>query len=261
VSQLTRFVAALGLLIYGAHSARAGLLIDAFDAPDAGQITVDAVIDATTVRSSLSGLPVMGGSREIFVTKTSQIGSGNQPVKASVNENATQIFNFDQFSSTARGMAELIYDGGADNVLTPQGFATGVDLTSGGTNLFFTFQDVKVTGSGLLLTVNLFNKTSGLVFSSGPQMLIDGFSGDLMLPFASFAGAGGTAANVGAIQIVIDGRAEAANGSDVTFSLFTSGEPGPPPVPEPASVALLACGVLLSSGFGARKLRSASRHA
>lgn len=235
--------------------ARADLVIDAFTTPMGGQIASDSTINLVPVVSSLGGQPVLGTTREIFANVTSQIGGGTQAVKGSSNESDTGIFNFDQFSSTARGTVRLVYDGTADGVLDTMGLG-GSDLTEGGNNVGFLFQNLNVTGSGLMLTVNLYNAMTGAVFTSGPVSLLNGFNGGLLLLYSSFAGPGGmlTPANVGAIEILVDGSTIApvdAAGSDLTFSLIQSVS-----VPEPSSMVL--CGLLSLAGVGCqwrRRLR------
>jgi hypothetical protein len=237
--------------------ARADLVIDGFDSPIGGQVASDSTIDGMPVISSLAGEPVIGGSREIFANKTGQIGGGTQTVKGSSNEFNTNIFNFDQFSSTARGTVALVYDGNANGVLNTMGLG-GIDLTQGGTNVGFLIQNLNVTGSGLQLAVNLYNATTGAVFSSGPVTLVNGFSGSFMLLYSSFTGPGGvlTPTNVGAIEVVVDGSNSVpidAAGSDLTFTIINSAS-----VPEPSSMVL--CGLLSLAGIGGhlRRRRTAA---
>lgn len=245
---LYTFVCVCTLAALSAATTRADLVIDAFTTPAGGQVVIDSTADGNPVISSLGGQTVLGTTREIFVNKTGQIGGGSQEVKASSNEFDTEIFNFDQFSSTARGTARLVYDGGADGSLNTTGLG-GVSLTPSG-EVGFLFQNLNVTGSGLLLTVNLYNALSGDVYSSGPQLLVNGFNGSLLLLYSSFAGPGGvlTPSNVGAIEIIVDGSSLTASGSDLTFDLIQSAS-----VPEPSSMAL--CGLLSLAGFGYRLRR------
>lgn len=244
-------------LLLGAEQARAILIIDDYSTPPGGQIATDTTANGTPVKNSLGGLPVLGGSRELIVNKTGQVGSGAQPVKGSANEVNTSIFNFDQFSSTAKGYAFLYYDGHPDGNLQKKGLAdmngVGVDLTQGGVNTGFVFQNLNVTGSGLKLTVNLYNGLSSLVFTSGPITLTNGMSGNFFLPYSSFSGAGGagTPANTGSIEILVDGRTAA--GSDLTFSLIASAPSAV--LPEPSTFIAGLIGGLGLLGF--RRLRGA----
>ncbi|MDQ3331152.1 MAG: PEP-CTERM sorting domain-containing protein [Planctomycetota bacterium] len=245
-----RGVFCFGVGLLSAAPLQADLVIDGFSSPAGGQVASDDTINGVPVISSLGGQAgLLGMSREIIVNKTGQIGFGTQTVRASSNEVDTDIFNFDQFSSTARGTANLIYDGGADGMLSPMGLG-GVDLTQGGTNAGFVFENLTVTGSGLMLTVNLYNAATGALFTSGAQLLTNGFMGDYVLLYSSFVGPGGalTPTNVGAIEIIVDGSAIVASGSDLTFALVSSAA-----VPEPSSMVL--CGLLSLAGVGYRLRR------
>lgn len=227
-------------------SAHADLIIDDFNQPGSGQIAEDTTIGGIVVNSQSGLSDVLGGSRELFADKTGPSGS-TTPVKISANEFNTDILNFDQFSSTARGTGRIIYDGFADGMLDPLGLK-GIDLTQGGLNQSFIFKDVAVTGSGLSLTVNLYNALTGNVYTTGPQLLSNGFLGILKFDYATdFSGLGGasTPLNVGAIEILIDGSSADARGSDLTFDLVTSAT-----VPEPSSMVL--CGIASLVGVGYR---------
>jgi hypothetical protein len=250
-------LAAVCLASLLASSVRADLVIDGFDSPFGGQVASDSTIDGMPDVSTLAGQPVIGGSREIFASTTSQIGGGTQPVKGSSNEFNTGIFNFDQYSATARGSVSLVYDGNANGVLNTMGLG-GIDLTQGGTNVGFLIQNLNVTGSGLQLSVNLYNAATGALFSSGPVSLVNGFSGSFLLLYGSFTGPGGvsTPTNVGAIEVVVDGSNTVpidAAGSDLTFTIIQSAS-----VPEPSSMVL--CGLLSLAGVGGhlRRRRTAA---
>lgn len=238
--------------------ARGDLIIDSFSSPPNGQDARDFTINGSPITSALDNLSVLGGSREIFTNKTGErISTGNPYVSASANLLDTDIFNFDQFSATARGTSQLIYDGNANNVLDVMGLG-GVNLTQGDLNAAFVFEQLSVTGSGLLLTVNLYNAATGLAATTGPLLLQNGFFGDFVIPYMSFGPNGlATAMNVGAIEIIIDGSSDGtrfvpgigiipnASGSDLTFDLVTSAA-----VPEPSSMVL--CGIASLMGFGYR---------
>ncbi len=257
MTKLEAFAAAVAICsAFFASPVAAGPSIDSFDGPAGGQLVFDTLADGTSGVSALAGQPTLGGSREIFVTKFGPEGSST-PVKASSNEFGTGVFNFDEFSSTAQGMARLVYDGAADGAFDPAGLAAagvGVDLTQAGADLGLLFTDVRAVGSGLQLTANLYDALTGFVFTSGPVELSDGFAGDLFLPYASFFGPGGssTPRNVGAIEFLIDGTLP---GSDLTFELASSAA-GPPVVPEPGSLALLATGGVGLVGGWHRKRRT-----
>jgi hypothetical protein len=163
----------------------------------------------------------------------------------------TSMFLFEQGSTTGRGVGSIIYDGGsAGSTVDPTGLG-GVDLTDGGTLTDFAFINMDVVGPGLVLTINLYDFTTSLA-STYSQLLPNGFSGDLLIPYASFSNPA-TAMNVGAIEI-IDGTINAsADGSDVSFDLLSSTS-----VPEPAFASLvLLCGLL---PLGMRPRRRADAH-
>lgn len=235
--------------------AAADLIIDTFDAPAGGQVAVDTTPGDGAVVSVLAGQPTIGGSREIFVDKTGPVGSST-PVSASSNAFGSGIFNFDQFSSTAQGSARLVYDGAANGVLNPTGLAAlDVDLTQGGVNTGLLLTGLQVVGSGLTITANLYNAVTGLVYSSGAIPLINGYSGELFLPYALFTGPGGptTPSDVGAIEVLVDGTLP---GSDLTFEFVSS---SPVDVPEPSSLVLLGLlGAVGGTGYYRRRKAAAA---
>ena len=241
-------------------TANGELVIDDFTSPDGGQFAQDNVDnDIGTWKSRDGLLPVLGNSREIFVTKTQ--GNGDQQgIRAEANGSESDgIFAYDQYTSTYAGFGKLIYDGIANDALDKMGLG-GIDITGDGSNASFLFEDVAVTGSGLELTVNLYNAMNGNIFTSGPVALSDNFRGNFLIDYASFTGVGGsgTLANVGAIEVLIDGQN--VTGSDMTIGRLTStATQAPPAVPEPSS--LILAGLASIGGLGFRFRRGKKKEA
>lgn len=219
----------------GSQTSDGAILIDDFttvqiavDAnPTAGSSDIDALADAG----------VLGGSREFIANRTNP-QTGTLQVKTSSNEFATEQFIFDQSSSTTRGIGSIVYDGSANGAVNTTGLgAPGEDLTAGGSLTFFVFKQLAVSGSGLILTVSLYDSVG--VPSTAVINLVDGFEGDLAIPYATFTNPT-TAAAVYGLRVDIDGRAVGARGSDLSFDLISS------EVPEPASLGLIGSAGLLA---------------
>jgi len=224
-----------------AGEAPAGVIIDSFSTPAGGQVVVDRVVDGQAVWNALDGQAVLGGSRELFSDKAGP-SRGRPGVTVSANEFDTDLFSFDQYAASAIGSGRLVYDGYANGKLDHAGLG-GFDLTEKGVNTGLLFTDLSVVGSGLTVTVNLFDTLGGL-FTSGPISLADGYSGDFFLPYVSFSGSSLAPGKTGAIELIFSGTRA---GGDLSFeALSSTRRPGEelatPVVPEPGTLALLSIG-------------------
>jgi uncharacterized repeat protein (TIGR01451 family) len=200
-----------------------GTIIDKFDDPDPPPDPPQGVSASSSGSligaSSVSTMEVIGGERDLTVELTSATGG------VSLNVNA---FNLEllEFNSSTRGggRGAIVWDGPDGDALTldPTGLG-GIDLTDSGVSEGFLLT-AGVDQNGVTVTVRAY--TDATSFSEGTWAVTNtgGMSIDsLFIEFAGFSqGSTATAAadfaNVGAIELLIDGVVAA----DGQFSLFST---------------------------------------
>lgn len=194
---------------WGASVSHADIVIDPFT--DGQWIEVSGLpIGPRSATDSMTGIAVLGGKRDLTVSRTSNNGAG---VSADVNYSYPGAIAYSSGPS-ATGNALVTYDG-----------MTSADLTQGGVNDRFVMGLTSDLGSAAVVTVY----TDATHFSQAsvpvPALPAGTFTNVDVL-FASFTAAGpdggASFANVSAITVFIDGSTEAV---DVAINYFVATHP------------------------------------
>lgn len=210
------------LAVCGASNA--ALLIDDFSVNQ----TLLSVISGT-VSSSVSSSSILGGTRNISLTVTTE--NSPNPATAVVANGTLDFSNSVGVSSTLT----IIYDGGTDSVLTQNGFAP-VNFAAGG-NTFFrvsTLGDFALNSTIVLYSGVGNSQTYNFVLPSSPTLV------NIDLPFATPSSSTGVfnITGVTAASVMINGITSADRSLD-----FLSSN-GSNQVPEPMTFAMVAFGII-----------------
>ena len=196
-----------------------------------------------TVSNGIATPGALGGNRTVSVTRT----AGNSLAYAEIMGGSALMT-----SGNNNVRALFTWDGDTNPLLNTTGLG-GIDLTSGGSNIYFTLA-MRSDLANAPVTITVYTN-SGLASSFTlltPGLGIDQPFTTSVISMASFTALSGfTAAdftNVGAITLQIDGTTT-PRGLDVELDLFQAS-----PVPEPGTSALIGVG-LVGASLASRKFR------
>lgn len=227
-------IRALFALLSMVGASSAAVIIDDFSTAQARQAA-----NSGTVDDGLFSVSALGGARNISLV----IDTENQP-----NESSFAVANGTLDFSNAIGMAStltVIWDGGTDSTLTPNGFAP-VDLTEGGANSY-----IRLATSGdfaLNSVLTLWSGDGNLATWNFVLPSSVGLSNvDLVFGAASSTIGAFDISAVTAARLVVAGITNADRSIDF-ITADTTGE-----VPEPTSIALVGFGTLALGWISRRR--------
>jgi hypothetical protein len=208
----------------------AAILIDDFSVNQ----TALSIISGTTNSGVVTGASSIGGARNITLTVTTE----NAPNTASVVV-AGGTLDYSNSVGVA-SILTVIWDGGTDAVLTPNGFAP-VDLTQGGSNNF-----VRVSTFGDLALASQLTLWSGAGNLANYDFVLPSGAGFVDLSIAAPTSTIGSfsATGVTAARLIINGVAN----SDRSIDFIEAGSA----IPEPSTFAMLG-GALVLIGLVRRR--------
>jgi hypothetical protein len=210
----------------------AAILIDNFSTDQ----TALTIISGTANSGVVTGANSIGGARNLSLTVTQE----NAPNSASAGVGAGTLDFSNQVGVAS--VLTIIWDGGLDNVLTPNGFAP-VDLTQANTNQF-----VRVATNGDLSLASTLTLWSGAGNFANWNFSLPSGAGFVDLPLTAPTSTTGsfTATGVTAARMVITGVANADRSID-----FIEAQ-GDAAIPEPSTFALMG-GALILVGMVRRR--------
>ena len=205
-----------GLIFTSMSHVHAAFVVDHFASPLGGQATgITNGIVGSTSTSFLSGLPILGGSREIHLAINQIYDVGNQS-DGSANSNTSPDYLSYSNDANVASTLRLTWDASGGGLNTSLVAETGLELLS-------TFND-----SATSYTISLETFGGGI----STQTVSTGalFSGDVSFLLGGFVG-GANLNDIDRIILSIDG----GRASDVTIHALEA-------VPEPSSAGLAVVG-------------------
>lgn len=236
--------------------ANADIIIDDFTTANPSQVALpgfEGAIFASAAdpsnEATAAGGGLLGGTRDSVL----EYKSGPTGVSLKIDGTGGGVSFYSE--GTNDGEFSLSYDGDSDPLSLDHTGLSGFDLTEFGANDSILFEGIDNTGGTTDITGRVTVYTDAGNFSTRSFLIVDGFSGNGAISFASFVTAGGTGAdfaNVGAIVFQFD--LNSSTGTDFSIDSITARssrpEDGPLPTPEPSSIALFCIGAFALLGFG-----------
>ncbi len=273
-----RLLAAIATL--WAANAGAALVIDDFKDPVPGsQSLLDTRTSGTNAvgtGSSLNGVGMLAGQRDMYVVKTTgpdsatngvgmEVGNGLLTFSSAPGHAGVGIVRWDGMTNT--GFAQNTANSVNSNLTSAIGSISGngfavTDLAAGPDDYFML--DV-LQNVGMNVTLQIFSNL-GTQFSQLTVTMLPG-SGQYVVPFAAFSGmpalqcAGGVQAGcadfsqITAMQMIVNFPGAPEIGARLVMRGITVG-PAPSSVPEPGTLALAGLALLAATGAGRRASRT-----
>ena len=216
-----------GLFLLAAVNGAHALLIDSFSTDQ----TLMAITPGISASSEASGSGILGGERDMEVTRTSGTG-----VTIAASEDKLTYGHI----ASSQGTALLVWDGAdGDSALDPTGLG-GLDFTESGLNSVVA---IELLFNDFSAPITLTAYTDGSNYSTATLALPGNIPPDpqatltvLFSDFSIAAGSGADFTDIGAFSLFIDGSSTPA--LDVELGSIAL-------VPEPATGALLLVGLLV----------------
>ena len=205
-----------GLLFTSMSHVNAAFVVDHFASPLGGQTTsITNGIVGSTSTSFQSGLPVLGGSRQIHLAVNQIYDVGNKSDGSANNNTSPDYLSYSNDGNVSSTL-QLTWDASGGGLNTSLVAETGLELLS-------TFND---NATNYTISLETFGGgTSTQTVSTGTF-----FSGDVSFLLGGFVG-GANLSDIDRIVLSIDG----GRASDVTIHSLEA-------VPEPSSAGLAAVG-------------------
>ncbi|MEA5508905.1 hypothetical protein VB715_03930 [Crocosphaera sp. UHCC 0190] len=226
--------------LVGVGNAQAATIIDTFDLPTNGSLTLNRnLANGTTVGVSSSGLGMatVGGTRDLTLTKTAGTGPpiAGSTITVSPTNNAGTLSWSNPTGFNSR--FNVVWDADTNfNVIDRNGLNLSLKTADA---FILTSSFIDILGTQATINVYSGSKKSALTIAN-LGIVPNGTPTDFTFEFSQFMATEGGGVNfavdtIGAIELVVNGT---ANAIDARFEILTTRD-APPPVTEPV-VSLLA---------------------
>lgn len=265
-------------VVGASHSiARADIMIDDFTTTQTVNAPTGGFNPVVSNITSGAALKILGDQRDVVVERVIPGGTGNSGVTTTFSAGTAAFPEnskiFSDGAPSVDGYLRLTYDGSADesdgesgdpgvtNTLDATLGLGGIDLTEGNSNSAFVFVGLKNSGT-TDVTGRITVYSSATDYSTRNFLIVDeifgGNTGTAIVSFNTFVTASGSGADFSDVRaIVFEFDLNSATGSDLEIDDLMAGGPvgSELPVPEPASIALLAIGIFGLVGYAIRRKR------
>jgi hypothetical protein len=240
----TAAVAALATTVFAAGAKAAPVTIDNFDIPSTAELAADGSNGSSVSDFTDDGGNIIGTERETIIEITT---TGNQSNEIQANAGSGSLSISAPDAGALEADVSLIWDGDDGAAAIDTAGLAGADLTDGGVNDRFVFN---IIGNDFPVPFDLTlwdSDSNETVSDQTPGFIAPGSSVPFNIEFSQFSGIDFT--DIGAIELSFSVTSQ----QDLTLDFVVTDEP---PIPAPATLALLGSGLVAMGALTRRRRRA-----